>query len=229
VNPRVALLTIVLLASPRIQGTWGVAYPPADVSVPRPAIVFLHGMWSSPEDACPSFESAATPFGFLVCPRGNAPLGDGKMWAGGYLDAARNIHAAIDASASLAPPGKLDRTGGGTLLGFSNGAYFAADVALHEPGKWTGLVLISMKLDLDAHALQAAGVRRVLLAAGDADEARSGMQSLAQRLNTPDVEARFMSLGGVGHGFPPDMGQRMCEAISWVRKASVAECIGKAR
>jgi predicted esterase len=229
VNPRVALLTVVLLAAPRIQGTWGVAYAPADASVPRPAIVFLHGMWSSPEDACPSFESAASPFGFLVCPRGNAPLGDGKMWAGTYADAARNIHAALDAAASLAPPGRLDRTGGGTVLGFSNGAYFAAEVALHEPGKWTGLVLISMKLDLDVHALQAAGVRRVMLAAGDADEARSGMQLLAQRLNTPEVEARFTSLGAVGHGFPPDMSQRMCEAIAWVRNADVAACGGKTR
>lgn len=226
---RLALLTAVLFASPRIQGAWGVAYPPADASVPRPAIVFLHGMWSSPEDACPTFESAATPFGFLVCPRGNAPLGEGKMWAGTYADAARNIHAALDAAASLAPSGKLDRTGGGTLLGFSNGAYFAAEVALREPGRWTGLVLLSMKLDLDAHALQVAGVRRVVLAAGDADEARSAMQSLAQRLNTPDVEARFMSLGAVGHGFPPDMGQRMCEAIAWVRSAGAAACTAPSR
>ncbi len=222
-SPRLALLIAALFASPRIQGTWGVAYCAVDVSAPRPAIVFLHGMWSSPEDACPSFETAATPFGFLVCPRGNAPLGDGKMWSGSYSDAIRTIHPALDAAGALAP-GKLDRAGGGTLLGFSNGAYFAAEVALKEPGKWTGLVLMSMKLDLDAHALQAAGVRRVVLAAGDLDASRTAMQSLAERLNTPAVEARFMSLGAVGHGFAPDMDQRMCEAIAWVRSASVTEC-----
>jgi pimeloyl-ACP methyl ester carboxylesterase len=223
VSLRLALLTAALFAAPRIQGTWGVAYAPLDVSAPRPAIVFLHGMWSSPEDACPSFETAATRFGFLVCPRGNAALGDGKMWSGSYADAVRTIHPAIDAAGGLAP-GKLDRAGGGTLLGFSNGAYFAAEVAMKEPGRWTGLVLLSMKLDLDARALQAAGVRRVVLAAGDADAARAPMQSLAQRLNTPAVEVRFMSLGAIGHGFPPDMDQRMCEAIAWARDASVTEC-----
>jgi len=222
VNPKLALLTAALFASPRIQGTWGVAYGPAEAPEPRPPIVFLHGMWSSPEDSCPGFESAATPFGFLVCPRGNAPFGDGKMWAGTYADAAVTIHAALDAAAALAP-GKLDRRGGGTILGFSNGAYFAAEVAMREPGRWTGLVLISMKLDLDARALQAAGVRRVVLAAGDADGARAAMQALARRLDTPAVEARFMSLGPVGHGFPPDMSRRMYEAIAWVRGAGASE------
>ena len=222
VNPKLALLIAALFASARIKGAWGVAYAPADAAAPKPAIVFLHGMWSSPEDQCPAFESAATPFGFLVCPRGNAPLGDGKMWSGTYVDAARMIHAALDQAATLAP-GKLERSGGGTLLGFSNGAYFAAEVAMREPRRWTGLVLISMKLDLDARALQAAGVRRVILAAGDADESRAGMQSLARHLDGLDMQARFMSLGPIGHGFPTDMDQRMAEAIGWVRGATVSQ------
>lgn len=212
-----------LLASPRAQGEWGVAYAPADRTAPKPAIVFLHGMWASPEDSCETFESAATPFGFLVCPRANAPLGDGgsgyMMWSGGYADAARSIHAALDAADALAPGRRSDQ--GGTLIGFSNGAYFAAEVACSEPGRWTGLVLMSMKLDLDAKRLARAGVTRVLLAAGDRDEARTSMQSLAARLNqdrgTAPLEARYMSLGDVGHSFPSDMGARMCAAIAWVR------------
>lgn len=215
-NAKLALVTAVLFASPHIQGAWGVAYAPADASVRRPAIVFLHGMWASPEDSCPTFAAAATQFGFLVCPRGNAPLGEGKMWAGTYADAALPIHAALDAASTLAP-GRLDRSAEGTLLGFSNGAYFAAEVALREPGHWTGLVLISMKLDLDANALRHAGVRRVVLAAGDADAAEPTMRSLAARLRASGLDARFMSLGPVGHEFPPDMDRRMGEAIAWVR------------
>jgi predicted esterase len=219
-------LAVVLLGSMR-AGAWGEAYAPADATAPRPAIVFLHGMWASPEDSCPVFESAATPFGFLVCPRGNAPLGDGKMWAGTYADAARSIRAALDASEAFAP-GKLDRSSGGTMIGFSNGAYFAAEVARHEPGRWTGLVLMSMKLDLDAAQLAAAGVRRVILAAGDEDAARTSMRGLADRLDASGqaLHARFMSLGAVGHTFPPDMAARMCEAIAWVRDADATRCAG---
>jgi predicted esterase len=212
----------LLLASPHIQGSWGVAYAPMESSTPKPAIVFLHGMWSSPEDSCESFESAATPFGFLVCPRGNAPLGDSgdlKMWAGTYANAARMIHAALDVAEALAP-GKLERRQGGTLLGFSNGAYFAAEVACSEPGRWSGLVLMSMRLDLDPKRLAAAGVKRVVLAAGEQDASRGSMEKLAQRLNGAGVEARFMSLGDVGHAFPKDMGERMSAAIGWVRGAN---------
>ena len=218
-----SLAIVLLLGGLRGHGSWGVAFPSSDVTTPRPAIVYLHGMWASPEDSCGAFEHAATPFGFLVCPRGNAPLGDGKMWSGTYASVAPSLHAAIDAAAALVP-GKLDRSGGGTLLGFSNGAYFAAEIAQSEPGKWTGLVLLSMRLDLDVARLRAAGVRRVVLGAGDKDGARDSMKALATRTDAAGLPARFVSLGPVGHAFPPDMDARMCDAIAWVREADPAAC-----
>ncbi|MCL2448338.1 MAG: hypothetical protein FWD17_05275 [Polyangiaceae bacterium] len=225
---------LALLARPaHTQGPWGVAYRPLDTTVPRPAIVFLHGMWASPEDSCNVFARAATPFGFLVCPRGNAPL-EGpegthwKMWKGTYVDAERQITAALDAAQALAP-GKLDRAGPGTLIGYSNGAYFAAAVAGAERGRWPGLVLLSMKLDLDAGRLMAAGVKRVLLAAGDHDESQPSMRALAEQLAARGLATRFMSLGPGGHEFPADMPSRMCEAVAWVREADPAECSGSRR
>jgi predicted esterase len=219
-----SLTVAALLAGAlRAHGAWGVAFPPKDLTAPKPAVVYLHGMWASPEDSCGAFEHAATPFGFLVCPRGNAPLGDGKMWSGTYASVAPNIHAALDAAAAPVP-GKLDRSGGGTLVGFSNGAYFAAEVAQSEPGKWTGLVLLSMRLDLDVARLRAAGVRRVVLGAGDKDGVRDSMKALATRTDAAGLPARFVSLGPVGHEFPPDMDARMCDAIAWVREADPAAC-----
>ena len=134
-SPLFLFRVAALLASARAHGAWGVAYAPIDARTPKPAIVFLHGMWAGPEDSCPLFESAATPFGSLVCPRGNTPFGDGgTMWAGRYTDAAGPIRAALDGAAALVP-GKLDRVHDGTLVGYSNGAYFAAEVACSEPGR----------------------------------------------------------------------------------------------
>jgi predicted esterase len=216
-------LPVVVVALLRGHGEWGVAYRPQDASSPRPAIVYLHGMWASPEDSCGVFEQAATPFGFLVCPRGNAPLGEGRMWAGNYASVAPQVHAALDAASSLAP-GKLDRKGGGTLIGYSNGAYFAVEVALSEPGRWTGLVLLSMRLELDAARLRAAGIRRVLLAAADKDGARASMQALAERTDAAGLPTRFVSLGPGGHEFPADMSGRMCDAVAWVRDADAEAC-----
>jgi predicted esterase len=224
-------LLLALAAPAHAQGPWGVAYAPVDTRSPRPAVVFLHGMWAGPEDQCDTFVRGATPFGFLVCPRGNAPLagpgdaGAWKMWKGTYADAERQIAAAVGAAEALAP-GKLDRAGQGTIVGYSNGAYFAAEVAVAEAGRWPGVVLLSMKLDLDAARLKAAGVKRVLLAAGDQDGAHDSMQDLAAQLAARGVTARFMSLGPGGHEFPADMSRRMCVAIAWARAADDSHCAG---
>jgi len=216
IAPPFALLAAALYASTRAQGAWGVAYAPVDATAPKPAIVYLHGMWASPEDSCGWFERAATAYGFLVCPRGNAPLADGRMWSGSYASVAPSVHAALDAAAALSPA-KLDRAGG-TLMGFSNGAWFAAEVACSEPGRWTGLVLLSMRMDLDVPRLRAAGVRRVVLAAGDKDDASASMKELAARTEAAGLPARFASLGPVDHHqFPGDMDARMADAIAWVR------------
>jgi predicted esterase len=211
-------------AAARGHGEWGVAYAPADTSTTRPAIVFLHGMngWS-PENSCAYFERAAAPFGFLVCPRGNAADDEGPMWSGSYASVAPRVHAALDAAAALAP-GKLDRSGGGTLMGFSNGAWFAVEVATHEPRRWTGLVLISMHLTLDAPRLRAAGIRRVVLAAGERDGSYASMKALAERTDAAGLPTRFMDLGPVGHELPDDMRARMCDAVAWVREADPAAC-----
>jgi hypothetical protein len=82
-----------VLASPQAHGAWGVAYAPVDVTAPRPALVFLHGMWAGPEDACPLLRDAVARFGFLVCPRGNTPFDAGVMWSGTGADAAGPVRA----------------------------------------------------------------------------------------------------------------------------------------
>jgi predicted esterase len=220
-----ALLAPAILAVPRMEGSWGVAYPPADTSTPRPAIVFLHGMWAGPEEQCAYFERPATPFGFLVCPRGNAPNGAYRMWTGNYASVAPSIHAALRGTEVLAH-GKLDRSGGGTLVGYSNGAYFAVEVAEFEPGRWTGLVLLSMRLELDVARLRAAGIQRIVLAAGDRDGARASLHALAASTDAAGLPTRFMSLGPGGHELPNDIQARMCIAISWVRSADSATCGG---
>ena len=49
------------------------------------------------------------------------------------------------------------------------------------------------------------------------------MQKLVSRFaggEEPRLEARYMSLGDVGHAFPADMPARMCEAIAWVRRST---------
>jgi predicted esterase len=110
------------------------------------------------------------------------------------------------------------------MMGYSNGAYFAAEIAKAEPGRWSGLVLLSMHLELDAAQLRASGVRRVVLGAADKDGTRESMKTLAAHLDAAGLPSRFVSLGPGGHELPADLDARMCEPIAWAREGDPAAC-----
>jgi predicted esterase len=165
-------------------------------------IVYLHGMGASPEDSCSFFESAArNADSVLLCPRG--PAGP-KAWIGSMKEKRAVVDEAL---------GKISPRLTGTLIGFSIGARFALELAMAEPGKWPGLILMSQNLALTPAMLDAAGVRRVVLAAGELDGTFAALKSEAAKLGE---RARFVSLGKVGHHFAVDMDTRMAEAVAWV-------------
>jgi len=105
-----------------------------------------------------------------------------------------------------------------TLIGFSQGAYLAVDMVKRNKGPWSSLILIGASIDIDARALRDAGIRRVLLASGDYDGARPAMQHAAAALIGAGFEAKFVSLGPVGHQFAFDMNAWMKDALAWVRQ-----------
>lgn len=215
----IATATATASAAPRSSsGPWGIAHTPRDVSRPRPVVLYMHGMWASPEDSCSFFEEAAAPHGFLVCARGNAPLGAGNMWGGADASVAARVGVAIDAADALAP-GMVDRTAPGTLIGFSNGAAYAVRIALAQPGRWSGLVLMAMDLVVDAERLKRAGIARIVFAAGDLDGSRASLERASRAANTAGLPSRYVSLGPVGHHFAKDMVAKMTDAIAWVREA----------
>lgn len=214
---------VTLYASTYASGGWSVAYIPDDPGVSRTPIVFLHGMWATPEDTCPLLAPAATRFGVLVCPRGNVLDAGEASWVGTSAEASHAIRLALRASEEAAH-GSIAWGSGGTLIGYSSGAYFAAEVACAEPGRWNGLVLLSMKLHLDPGRLRAAGVQRVVLAAGERDDAWRPLKVLEAQLVDAGVETRFVSLGPAEHPLPSDVGSRLCPSIAWVRGMDSAPC-----
>jgi pimeloyl-ACP methyl ester carboxylesterase len=195
-------------APARWSETWGIAFRPP--SSGAPAIVYLHGMWASPEDSCGPFERASIALSApVICPRGNRPRASGGAFGGALSEKRRSLD---DAFAALS----IDR--GGTLAGFSSGAAFASELAIAEPGKWTGLVLMSMKLEIRAAAWKSAGVRRVVFAAGELDGTYAAMKAAPRICEKAGLPARFVSLGKVGHHFAVDMDDRMEDAIRWLRE-----------
>ncbi len=191
------------------------AYPPLDRSAPRSVTVMLHGMCSEPERACRHFASTITREGWLLCPRATRRCdGGGSIWPQQGFDA--KIEAGIE-RVKARHPGELDDAGGRTLIGFSLGAFRALDMAHDGHGRYPRVVLIGAKIYPNAERLRAAGVERLLLAAGDWDMMRAHMQGRTQALTRRGFAAAFQSYGAVGHAFPANFPELLQRGLAWTR------------
>ncbi len=176
----------------------------------RALIVYMHGMGASPEDSCRYFEPAAIANdAILVCPKGNARASEGGAWIGNLDDKRYSLDQMMK-----------DRPSGATLMGFSIGARFAMQLARAEPGKWTSLILMNQIMEVRRADLEKAGVRRVVLCAGDFDASYAPLYAEKQALAKSGFPVRFVSLGPVGHRFSKDMEALMVDAITWARSSS---------
>jgi predicted esterase len=194
---------------------------PTTLGRPRrgmPVITMLHGMCDTPENECNAFHPAATSEGFLLCPRANGACGNGgAIWRGSPESKRALVDDSLGAlSTEFGASAVTDHDG--TLIGFSQGAFLAVDMIKRSKGPWSSLILIGASIEIDARSLREAGVRRVLLAAGDYDGARPAMQRATASLVQAGFDAKFTSLGPVGHQFAFDMNAWMKEALAWVRK-----------
>lgn len=189
-------------------------YPPRRAEVKRPVTVMLHGMCDEPEYECPHFASATTGRSWLVCPRANLRCeGGGSIWS-----ADKRLGKTIEdgiARVDAEYPGAVDAGRGRTLIGFSLGAIRGMDVAHSGEGKYRSAILIGAKIYPDAKRLRAAGVERLVLAAGEHDMMKWHMVSQTKKLVRQGYPAAFMSLGKIGHAFPRDLPERMERALAW--------------
>jgi predicted esterase len=192
-------------------------YPPhgADTDGPRPVTVMLHGMCGHPQSACAPFVDVSTSRGWLVCPRGEDACGGGTRWRLNGPDDGQLVEASVRAVV-LGHEGEVDASAPRVIVGFSLGGIAAVQIAQAATGKYAGLVVVASQVHPDAVALKRAGVKRVVLAAGDFDMTSAALQQDARTLAAQGVATRFVSLGRFGHGYPPDMQERMREPMAWV-------------
>ncbi len=193
-------------------------YPPrgADgTEPPRPVTVMLHGMCGHPQSACAPFVDVATSRGWLVCPRGEDACGGGTRWRLNGPADGQLVEGSVRALVR-SHDGEVDASAPRVIVGFSLGGIAAVQIAQGTTGTYGGLVVVASQVHPDAAALKKAGVERVVLAAGDLDMTSAPLQEDARRLAAQGVPTRFVSLGHYGHGYPPDMEEKMREPMRWV-------------
>lgn len=191
------------------------AFPPraSSASPAKPiTVVYLHGIHGRAENGCPWLREGASLVGWLVCPRANEHLAnDTFSWAGSVAEQ----HAVVARAERAAQAQGADPESAGVLVGFSQGAYVALDLVRARLGRHRGLVLIGAGVEPSRDMLVAAGIDRIVLAAGDLDGASPSMQRAAARLRREGMAVRFVSLGRIGHSYATTETEALRDAIAW--------------
>jgi pimeloyl-ACP methyl ester carboxylesterase len=203
----------------REDGETILAFPPASASASASArgahsltVVYLHGIHGLPQNGCPWLASGASELGWLVCPAANTQLPNGTFSWGGTVAAQREVVARAERAAQESG---ADPDAANVLVGFSQGAYVALDLVHARLGRVRGLVLIGADVAPSRAMLEAAGVSRIVLAAGDLDGASAPMKRATARLVREGMDARFVSLGAIGHSYETTEKEALRDAIVW--------------
>ena len=187
----------------------------------KPVLVYLHGRGGHPEADCRRWAPLARRYGWLVCPSGPVPYGDGRAWDNNWPSAHHATMAAINALREKY--GRRVQLWGNTLIGFSEGAYAAMNVGVREPrtfNRW--LILAANSKYWGGPGLEALGsakdrVRRVFLITGEHDGVIEGTHQVEEWLQKAGVPTRVVTPSNMGHETPLEQKTEMYRsALSWL-------------
>jgi predicted esterase len=174
----------------------------------QPVIMYLHGRGGNPEEDCRKWARVGARFGWVVCPSGSGTSeSGGRAWTNGTIDAEREIDATIEALRDKYH-GKVQRRGN-VLIGFSEGAWIAMNVGLHDQRTWSKWLILGASdaywgdvteaLDKDKRR-----VRRVYLLTGENDGVAQNTVKVGETLKNAKVPVKVKLVPGMGHEVPGD-------------------------
>ena len=187
----------------------------------RPVLVYLHGRGGHPEADCRRWAPLARRYGWVVCPSGPVPYGDGRAWDNNWPSAHHATMAAINAL--RAKYGRRVQLWGNTLIGFSEGAYAAMNVGVREPktfNRW--LILAASSKYWGGPGLEALGsarnrVRRVVLITGEHDGVIESTHQVEAWLKKAGVPTKVITPNNMGHEVPLEKKTEMYRsALGWL-------------
>jgi predicted esterase len=188
----------------------------------RPLTIAFHSLCFDPQWTCDWFRPGDLAPQWQLCPRAPTPCGGGGYrWDAGPRDMRRLVDLSL--AAVKERHGARVRDDGTVLVGYSNGAsavvalvHAIASQATDTTVPLKGVVLFGAEVELPAAELRALGMR-VGLTAGDLDGSSNRMRAQADSLQRQGVEARFVSLGRVGHVIPQSTSPAIGKLVDWVR------------
>jgi predicted esterase len=140
----------------------------------KPVIVYLHGRGNNPEDDCRKWAKVATQFGWVLCPQGPEDRGGGaRAWDNNAVVGQEIVSKSL-AALHHKYRGRV-QTRGNVLIGFSEGAFIAMQLGIHQPKTWSRWLILAANDQYwlgDAPALlhdERHDIRKVYLLTGEND------------------------------------------------------------
>lgn len=184
-------------------------YKPRAGKGTKPVIMYLHGRGANVMENCRNWAKVATQFGWMVCPQGPEDRGNGtRGWNNGAAMGGVIARATLDAL--RAKYKRKVQLHGNVMIGFSEGAFVAMQVALRDPGTWNRWLILAANDQYwfgDARQVlhdNRPKIKRVYLFTGETDEVAPNTQRVADILKAEKVKYKMKIAPGMGHELPPD-------------------------
>ncbi len=200
----------------KFSGSRNVYFAIPDHAGKHRLIANLHGICNPPGYACGYWTQSGSERGFLVCPEGNSTCGGGgpPSWDESLVDMDKDLEKSIDV-VSAQYPGEVVREGA-ILTGFSRGAWAAPTIAAMHPGRWRYLILNEADVTLTKSTLEKAGVRAVVLMAGQWGTQIAGERATVAKLQKEGFPAMFIMMPSAGHYYSANIDELMRQAMQFV-------------
>jgi predicted esterase len=175
----------------------------------RPVLLYLHGRGGNALEDCRKWARVARQFGWIVCPEGPAATDTGGRSWNNDAGTARMIVDATMAALREEFKGRL-RMRGNVLIGFSEGAFIAQQIGLHDPAHWSRWLILAGNDRYwlgDAPQLleqNHSKIRRVVLFTGENDDVAENTKRAGEMLKTAKIPVRVRIVPGLGHEVPAD-------------------------
>lgn len=190
------------------------AFPPDNRGGKQPVFVYLHGIAGGPERGCAELAHAVPTYGWLVCPHANVRDGQKYSWGGSLAEQWAVVTQAVR---EVANEPEVDASAPVVLLGFSQGAYVAADLVTAYPNKIRAALFVGANVRPQRDALLRSGVKKVAFTAGLYDGTYGYLAESAKLLADAGYPSQFRSLGKVGHTYVGDAEARAIDSlVSWM-------------
>lgn len=175
----------------------------------QPVIMFLHGRGGNPAEDCRKWARVGTQLGWVVCPQGPEDRGNGARAWNNSVPAGKAITESAITALRAKFKGRV-QSRNNILIGFSEGAFIAMQLGVHDPARWSRWLILAANDQYwwgdatDVLKENRRLIKRVYLLTGENDMVAENTRRVADLVRAARVTHRVRIAPGLGHEVPED-------------------------